>query len=212
MGPIKIGVGGKDVTSVMAMLPAGRTAGGTVVSGRGFPSKVWLVSYQEADGAQILLRDGAGHEIAHSVIAGQPAAPTQPRSGGITVFRYRGGATMAYLIDGKAAFWEDGGSILSGKTVWQIPLAVFSALYNQEDNPQINFGYAPADVARVVLRLQDGREFSARTIPGWPGSGVRLWGPIIMPAHVFLSDDTLILTYNAAGQLLGKVPLSKLYS
>jgi hypothetical protein len=195
----------------MAMLPAGRAAGGTIVSGRGFPSKVWLVSYPEADGAQIVLRDAAGHEIAHSVIAGEPAAPSQPRSGGITIFRYRGSTTVAYLIDGKVAFWEDGGSILSEKTVRQVPLAVFSALYNQEDNPQISFGYAPADVARIVLRLQDGREFSAGTVPGWPGSGVRLFGPIIMPAHVFVTGSTMILTYNAAGHLLNEVSLSKLY-
>jgi len=136
----------------------------------------------------------------------------QPRSGGITIFRYHGSATTAYLIDGKVAFWEDGGSILFERTVKQIPLALFSAMYNQEDNPQINFGYAPADVARVTLQLPDGREFSAGTIPGWPGSGVRLWGPIIMPAHVLASGNTMILTYNAAGQLLSKISLSKLYT
>jgi hypothetical protein len=211
VGPVKIGVGSKDVTSVTAVLPAGRTARGVVVSGHGFPSKVWLVNYPTADTAQILLRDKAGHEMAQSTITGDEPTPSRPRSGGIVIFRYHGDPTTAYLIDGKFSVWEDGGTVSSSKTIWQIPLAILSAMYNQEDNPQINFGYAPSDVARVALRLPDGSEFSARTISGWPGSGVRLWGPVIMPAHVFVSLTTKILTYNAAGQLLSEVPLSKLY-
>jgi hypothetical protein len=36
-------------------------------------------------------------------------------------------------------------------------------------------GSAPQNVARVTLKLADGRQFSARTIAGWKGSGLRLW-------------------------------------
>lgn len=35
------------------------------------------------------------------------------------------------------------------------------------------FGYAHANVARVVLRLPDGGRYSARTTAAWPGSGAR---------------------------------------
>jgi hypothetical protein len=211
IGPVKIGVASKHATSVTATLPAGRTVKGVVVSGSNFPDSVWLVNYPTADSVGIVARDAAGHPVAHSIIMGELPTPSRPHSGGIVIFRYHGDPTTAYLIDGKFTVWEDGGTSSSSKTIWQIPLAILSAMYNQEDNPQINFGYAPSDVARVALQLPDGRELSADTIPGWAGSGVRLWGPIIMPAHVFLGLTTKILTYNAAGHLLSEVPLSKLY-
>jgi len=211
IGPVRMGTAPHRATSVVAVLGTNQTVKGVVVSGNNFPDSIWLVNYPTADTAQIVLRDADGQPAGHSVIFGNPTTPSRPRNGGITIFRYHGSAITAYLIDGKVAFWEDGGSILSMKTVRQVPLALFSAMYSQEDNPQINFGYAPADVARVTLQQPDGREFSTGTIAGWPGSGVRLWGPIIMPAHVLVTGSTKVLTYNAAGQLLSEVSLSKLY-
>ena len=68
------------------------------------------------------------------------------------------------------------------------------------------FGYAPSGVARVALRLSDGRQFSSRTIPGWPGSGVVFWGPLTLPARIALPGDIIVITYDSAGHILREVP------
>jgi hypothetical protein len=211
IGSVRMGTAPRRATSVAATLPTGRTVKGVVVSGNRFPGNLWLVNYPIADTARIVLRDATGQEIAHTVITGEPPALPHPRSGGITVFRYRGTATVAYLIDGRVTFWEGSAGIAPSGPPSQIPLVIFNPLNREAGEPQINFGYAPADVARVALQLSDGREFSTGTIAGWPGSGVRLWGPIIMPPHVLVTGSTMILTYNAAGHLLDKEPLSKVY-
>jgi hypothetical protein len=62
-------------------------------------------------------------------------------------------------------------------------------------------------VARVALRLPDGQQFSSRTIPGWAGSGVVFWGPLMLPAQIAMPDDMIVITYDAAGHVLREVPL-----
>jgi hypothetical protein len=68
-------------------------------------------------------------------------------------------------------------------------------------------GYAPQNVARVTLRLADGRQFSARTIAGWKGSGLRLWS---FPVTGGLSNTVkyVALGYNAANQVVSQLTMS----
>ena len=206
-GSIRLGIAAKQVTSARALLSGGRSVAGKIVNGAGFPDKVWLVNYPSEDTATIILRDAAGREVAHSTITGDPPPPSRPHSGGILVFRYPGGRVTGYLLaNGYASFWNsDGSSTGSIKPVSRAPLQVF-----QLPPSQGQFGYAPADVARVVLRLADGREYSAPTIAGWPGSGLRLWGPITLPATYANPGGTMVLTLDSAGHVIGQVLLISL--
>jgi hypothetical protein len=64
------------------------------------------------------------------------------------------------------------------------------------------FGYAHANVARVVLRLPDGRQYGAQTTAAWPGSGLRLWHFAVPFKPVSTADKQVLLGYNAAGQVV----------
>jgi hypothetical protein len=65
------------------------------------------------------------------------------------------------------------------------------------------YGYAHANVARVVVRLPDGRQYSAQTIAAWPGSGLRLWHfAVPVKAATFEPRQQVILGYDASGQVV----------
>ena len=66
------------------------------------------------------------------------------------------------------------------------------------------FGYAHGNVTRVTLRLADGKLLTARTFPGWPGSGIRLWA-VPGPATAAMAPKYVALAYDAAGQVVGQV-------
>ncbi len=124
-GSIRMGVAVGQVTSVTAQLPGGHSAAGVMVSGRGFPGRVWLVNYPSADDARIVFRNASGLELGHLTAAGSPPFPSRPSSGGITVFHYPAGVVgakpgwmTAYLLpDGRVGFWSSNNadSVVSSK-------------------------------------------------------------------------------------------------
>jgi hypothetical protein len=205
-GTLRIGLAPKTTASATAKLPTGQEVRCTVVSGRGFPGKVWLVNFPFTDSAQISYRDAAGQETGSTLIQGLLSFLPPGHSSGIPAFRYAGGTVTAYLSDGKLGFWGSNGSTSYAKTISQAPLSAFSGWFDA----QAYFGSAPADVTRVVLRVPDGQEYSVRTIAAWPGSGIKLWGTITIPGGTQLPQDSMVITYNAAGQVLRKVSLGTL--
>jgi hypothetical protein len=205
-GTLRIGLAPKDTSSVIATLPTGATVSATVVSGRGFPGKVWLVNYPSNDAAQISYRNAAGQTVGHGLIPGMLSFLPPGHSSGIPVFSYSGGTVTAYLNDGKLGFWGSTGSTSYSKTISQAPLSAFSGWFYA----QTYFGSAPADVTRVVLRVPDGQEYSVRTIAAWPGSGIRLWGAITIPGNTQRPQNSMVITYNAAGHVLQQVTLGTL--
>ncbi len=75
------------------------------------------------------------------------------------------------------------------------------------------FGYAHADVSRVVLRLPSGQQVSTSTFAaGWPGSEVRLWA-VSIPSDTWQDGQakpTITATgYDAAGRVVGQVQLGR---
>jgi hypothetical protein len=74
------------------------------------------------------------------------------------------------------------------------------------------FGYAHADVARVVLHLPGGREVSTPTFaPGLAGSDLRLWA-VPMPFVIRNERPLPSVTAtgeSATGQVLGQVQLGR---
>lgn len=201
---IKLGASSSQAASVRAQLPGGHQAAGKLVSGRGFPAKVWLVSYPiEGNAGIIIFRDAAGHQIGRLTIAGAgPFPPAGP--GGITVFGNPKGTATAYLVGGRVEF--------SSPDVPQAAFAVQQAsgppdvgvFTSQDASPPTwleFYGYAHENVARVTVRLADGRQFSAQTFPGWNGSGIRLWA-VPAPAHLPPRLRYVVLAYDAAGRVV----------
>jgi len=117
----------------------------------------------------------------------------------------------AYRISGdRIGFWAGGDSMWSDVPISESALNAIetgSTRSSAGTTPDDWFGYAPSGVARVALRLSDGRQFSSRTIPGWPGSGVVFWGPLTLPAQIAMPGDIIVITYDATGHVLHEVPL-----
>ena len=212
-GSISMGVSRTQVTSVTAQLSSGRSAGGVVVSGRGFPYKVWLVNYPSPDAAVIVFRNATGAELGHLTRAGNAPPPSRPGSGGIKVFHYtidpmdpKPGWMTAYLIDGEVAFFtSDNGVAWANRPASGPPaVGVFGGDYTSGQTQSDFYGYAHQSVARVVLRLADGRQYSAQTFAAWPGSDLRLWHfsvPVSLLNHRNQARDQM-RGYDAAGQVV----------
>jgi hypothetical protein len=66
------------------------------------------------------------------------------------------------------------------------------------------YGYAHENVARVVLHLSGGRQFTAQTFPGWQGSGLRLWA-VPVPADLVAVPKYVALAYDAAGHVVSQL-------
>ena len=209
-GWIRLGVAAPQVTSVTAVLPGGQTVRGSVESVQGQPDKLWAVSYPVAPAARLVFRDAAGREVTHLDTPGEQPAPSRPSHGGIALFRYAGDTMTAYRISGdRIGYWTGSDSLWSDVPVSESALSAIetgSTRTSTGSTPDDWFGYAPSGVARVALRLSDGRQFGSRTIPGWPGSGVVFWGPLTLPAQIALPGDIIVITYDAAGHVLRKVP------
>jgi hypothetical protein len=214
-GDIRMGVAGGQVTSVTAELPGGRGVPGVLVSGRGFPNKVWLVSYPSADTAQIVFRNASGLEVKHLTVAGDPPFPARPRSGGIVVFHYpagsghpKPGSMTAYLIGGRVGFWSSDNtesSVSAGAAAG--PPAVGVSEGNRPPGAKLTefYGYAHQNVARVALRLADGSQYGAQTFAAWPGSGLRLWAFSVPVGS--LIRDVVMKGYDAAGHVVWQMHL-----
>jgi hypothetical protein len=219
-GTIKLLVSDKQVTSVTAQLPAGRSASGVSAFGRGFPDKVWLVNFPEEDSATIVMRDASGAVLERLSTTGQYPTPSQPHSGGIKLFSYPAGTitatagTMtAYLLNGSlvgvngrvVGFWgSDSSSIISNLPASAPQMVVnIGGSWLRGAKVVEFFGYARANVARLVLRLPDGRQYGAQTSAAWPGSGLRLWHfPVPIQAATFKPGQQVVLGYDAAGQVV----------
>jgi hypothetical protein len=228
-GPLVLqGMAASQVASVTAVLPDGSTVPGTVRTGRGFSASAWAVAYSPASGVRLVFRDAAGHEIASLSTAGptEPPQILEPTSGGILAFTYpkipgiSGDSVNAYLIDRYVGFWQGPGN--NGYIAPQLaagPPALaglslgFWAPGGTAKHPNMAweaFGYAHADVARVVLHLPGRRQASTSTFAAWPGSGLRLWA-VRLPAGVeYVGRRVPAITatgYNAAGQIVTQVTL-----
>ena len=225
---ILVGTAAAQVTSVTAVLPDGRGYVGVVKTGRGFPEKAWTVGYPPANDVRLVFRNTAGTAVTTLGTAGPIGPPqvAQPKTGGVTVFQYPAGqgtpagSMIGYLINGRVGFWSPN----SGGMIAPVPAAGEPALggmflpfapydLNRSYRLEKAFGYAHADVARVVLRLPDGRQVSTRTFTaGWPGSNIRLWAAS-MPSDAGqpgLGMPAITATgYDAAGHVLGQVKLSR---
>ncbi len=226
--PVLAGAATAQVASVAAVLPGGRSFPGVVKTGRGFPVKAWTVSYPQAKGVRLVFRDASGREVA-SLGTAAPLGPpqvAQPRSGGLLVFRYpaspssRAGVMTAYLIQGRVGFWSmtwggfispvpaSGGPAVGGLILpFGLPRVPKGTRPKTSQPEQAEgFGYAQADVARVVLHLPGGGLATAVTFPAWPGSGLRLWAVrLTSEAREVsrLATQTTVTAYDAAGQVLG---------
>ena len=65
------------------------------------------------------------------------------------------------------------------------------------------YRYAHQNVARVVLRLGSGKQYSAQTFAAWPGSGLRLWD-LSVPTDLLRvkPGQDVMMDYDATGQLV----------
>jgi len=222
------GAAAPEVTSVTSVLPDGRTFAGKVGTGHGFPLKAWAVNSPAVKGTRLVFRDAAGHVVA-SLSTAAPRGPdaltvSRPRTGGVTVFRYTGGkgnpdgSMTGYLVDGHAGFW----SPMWGAEISPLPAAgppVIAGLADLFDlsaggawQASEAFGYAHANVTKVVVQLPGGGTVTAATVAaGWPGSDLRLWA-VALPAGSWnpVQDATPRLpatAYDAAGHAIGHVQL-----
>jgi hypothetical protein len=211
---LKLGVCSGQVTSVSAQLPGDRQAAGMLVSGRGFPDKVWLVSYLPQDNARIVFRNAKGSEAGHLTLVGATPFLVRPPSGGITVFSYpagpaggQAGTVTAYLVGGRVEFFNSDpieGAFGTQQASGPPAVAVFirAGLPGAEQGEF--YGYAHENVARVVLHLSGGRQFTAQTFPGWQGSGLRLWA-VPVPADLVAVPKYVALAYDAAGHVVSQL-------
>jgi hypothetical protein len=90
-------------------------------------------------------------------------------------------------------------------------VVVFSGGYTLGAKQADFYGYAHENVARVAIRLADGRQYGAQTIAGWPGSGVRLWA-FSVPVRVGgtgIRKVDVIKGYDAAGHVVWQMSLGK---
>lgn len=70
-------------------------------------------------------------------------------------------------------------------------------------------GYAPANVARLELRFPNGTTYAGTTVPAWQGSNERLWVRTGLPRSG-IPQQTLVISYNAAGQVIAQQTLASL--
>lgn len=219
---ILVGAASAQVASVAARLPDGRTYPGVVKAGRGLADKAWTVGYPPSTGAQLVFRDASGRQLA-VLGTSRPQGPpqtAQPRNGGVTVFSYAApaGRMEAYLIQGHVGFWSPiwGGQIspqpAAGQPVLGGLVDPFQSLPLGRWGKLEAFGYAHADVTRVVLREADGKQVTAATFrAGWPGSDLRLWRVNVPVTGTTGPPPSIIATaYDAAGHVVERVVLGKM--
>lgn len=214
---VTLGPASAQVASVSAQWRGGRGAG-TLISGRGFPARVWLVSDPTPDGSQIVFRNASGLEVGELTDNSALPFTGRPHSQGITVARYpagfagpKPGTITAYLADGRAEFLDSDNDLVGLSNTPasdEVGLRVFYGRAPSISTKLVEFlGYAPQNVARVRLRMADGRQFSARTIAGWPGSGLRLWS-FPVPEGLSWTVRYVALGYDAANQVVSQLTVS----
>jgi len=140
----------------------------------------------------------------HGRLAGNREIVREPRHGGITVAHGKGFTWTAYLVDGRVSFWSGRWLLAYSALPASGPTEVsvfFDVLGGAIPGPSGFYGYAHDDIARVTVRLASGRLLTARTFPGWPGSGLRLWvAPV--PSGLHQAPKYVALGYDSAGHLV----------
>jgi hypothetical protein len=219
-GSIRLGTVIRRVTSVTAVLGDGRRVPGMLAFGRGFPYKVWAVAYPQENNAHVVFADDGGHELGQLSFSAEYPAPSQPRNGGIVVFRYpahvlepTAGTMKAYLLDGRlvgvtgkvVGFWDSSSSSAIASRPASGPPAVVNIGGSIVNHAKLSeyYGYAHENVARVVLRLSGGAEYGAQTFAAWPGSGLRLWAFVVPSRALSVKPrQEVLLGYDAAGHVI----------
>lgn len=204
-----------QVYTVIAVGDDDRAYSGTVVARSGFPYEAWAVSYPASSRVRLVFLN-AKSRLAATLSPAGPSGLRQtplPISGGVPVFHYTPGAdapadtTLAYLIGGRAGFI----SPLRGMVLCELPEPLDN-FRGGDWQPVEAFGYAHADVARVVLHLPGGRVVSTPTFAaGLAGSGLRLWA-VPMPFVIRNERPLPSVTAtgeSATGQVLGQVQLGR---
>jgi hypothetical protein len=214
-------------TSVTAVLPDGDRYAGKVGSARGFPDKAWVVECPAVSGTQFVFRNASGQQIL-SMGGTQAQIPSvkEPRSGLIPVpyitdeRKIGTGDVLAVLTGGHVAFflgmpWPV--AVSPDAAAGQPAVAGLAdiAPTGSSQYPVVALGYAHADVARIVVHLPHGKQVTVSTfLPGWRGSGLRLWTAQLgtdlfndkasLPAGLPALSAT---AYDAAGHVLAQVRL-----
>jgi hypothetical protein len=224
-GSIRLGIVVRQAASVTALLPGGRRVAGVLASGRGFPYQVWAVAYPQPSSARVVFADAGGRRLGQLSFPADYPVPSQPRTGGIPVFRYpartlepSAGTMTAYLLSGRVVgvsgqvvgFWDSASSSQISAVPAAGPPAVeqFGGDVVNHAKQTFFYGYAHENVRRVALRLGD-KQYSAPAVAAWPGSGLRLWD-FPVPASVLLSPHAsrILLGYDAAGRVVWQKNLS----
>jgi hypothetical protein len=164
------------------------------------------VNFQEPAGATIVFRDAAGRQVGQLPVlgAGLPAGG-KPRHDGITVSHGNGFTWTAYLVKGQVSFWSGNWLLGYSTTTPASGPPEVSVFFDIRGGPVPGwsgfYGYAHDDIARVTVRLASGQLLTARTFPGWPGSGLRLW---VAPVASGLrsAPEYVALGYDRAGHLV----------
>jgi hypothetical protein len=189
--------------------------------------------FRDASGAEVASLGPAGPQ--------QPPQVNEPSSGGVVAFTYPkvagvpGDTMNAYLIDGYVGFFQGPGNNgylspvpASGTQALAGMILPFSepGHYNmgqilselrQHEKVQAPpvlwkaFGYAHADVARVVLHLPNGRQVATSTFAaGWSGSDLRLW-VVDLPNTIGWDGrgvpQPTATAYDSSGDVIGQVTL-----
>jgi hypothetical protein len=219
-GSIRLGTVIRQATSVTAVLGGGRRVPGVLAFGRGFPYKVWAVAYPQENNARVVFADAGGHELGQVSFRADYPTPSQPRSGGIVVFRYpahvlepTAGTMKAYLLDGRlvgvtgkvVGFWDSSSSSAIASRPASGPPAVVNVGGGIVNHAKLSeyYGYAHENVTRVVLRLPGGAEYGAQTFAAWPGSGLRLWAFAVPSSALSVKpSQDVLLGYDAAGHVI----------
>jgi hypothetical protein len=214
---ILLGAAAAQVTSVAAVLPDGRSLAGVVKTGRGFSGNAWIVGYPPSAGVRLVFRNASGQQVT-TLGTARPNGPpqeAQPRAGGVTLFTYPGGnglpagSLVAYLVQGRVGFWSSfAGGLICPLTASGPPaLGGIPVSFGEGGTDAKAFGYAHANVTRVVVGFGGG-QVSARTFAaGWAGSSIRLWY-VSLPADIPQSSPAFTATgYDAAGHIVERVKL-----
>jgi hypothetical protein len=216
------GFAANQATSVSAVLPGGRTYPGAISGGRGLPEKAWAVLAPDVTGARLVFRNAAGQEVASLAAPAQLGIPAvaQPRSGGGMIYSCHSCqvAVNAYPVAGHVGFWVTGeagyGLISPAAASGEPALAGTWLELGRGPSETVVVGYAPKDATRVAVRLPDGTQYSAPTLPApWSGSSVRLW-VLVVPEYTWgdhlrgsRSLSVIARAYGTSGQIGAGVEL-----
>jgi len=189
----------------MADLHAGLDAGDDTATGVSglfrarYPEMVRLADLLGADDPEDIAQEAFARLIRKH---GSLREPDQ--HGGITVAHGNAFTWTAYLVNGRVSFWSGRWLLAYSALPASGPPEVsvfFSIPGGAIPGPSGFYGYAHDDIARVTARLASGQLLTARTFPGWPASGLRLWvAPV--PSGLRQAPKYVALGYDRAGHLV----------